>query len=122
MKKLILLPVLLVTFFCLAQDAKKIIGKPIKIDHLLFAQNDFPKAMNWDDANKACKALGEGWRLATKDELKLLYDKIGGFVDNIYWSSTERDDNLAWFQSFSLGDQNYSSKGANYYVRAIRAF
>ena len=29
--------------------------------------------MNWHDANKACNALGKGWRLPTKDELNTLY-------------------------------------------------
>ena len=82
MKKLLLLPLLIVTCFCLAQDAKEIIGKPIKIGNLLVAQNDFPKIMKWDVANAACAKLGKGWRLPTKEELNILNQKrdaIGGF-------------------------------------------
>ena len=51
--------------------------------------------MTWEDAKKACAALGDGWRLPTKDELNILYenkDKIGGLIHQLrspYWSSTE---------------------------------
>lgn len=75
MKKLLLLPLLIVCCFCFAQDAKEIIGKPVKIGNLLVAENDFPDAMNWDDAKKACRALGKGWRLPSMSELDVLYKK-----------------------------------------------
>ena len=48
MKKILLFPLLLVTCFCLAQDAKEIIGKPITIGNLVVAQNDFPKLIKED--------------------------------------------------------------------------
>ncbi len=60
MKKLLLLPLLMITCFSFAQDAKEIIGKPVKVGNLLVAENDFPKAMYWEDAKKACEALGQG--------------------------------------------------------------
>jgi hypothetical protein len=39
-----------------------------------------------------------------------------------YWSSTEYSANYAWFQRFSDGDQDFSSKNAStyLYVRAVR--
>ena len=77
MKKLLFLPLVLISCLCFAQDAKEIIGKPIKIGNLLVAQHDFPKTMNWNDAKKACAKLGAGWRLPTKDELNLLYQRKG---------------------------------------------
>jgi hypothetical protein len=49
---------------------------------------------------------------------------IGDFVDEIYWSSSEIDNNNAWGQDFGYGFQ-YSSpydKNDYGYVRAIRAF
>tara|TARA_B110000967_G_scaffold12922_1_gene12485 strand:+ start:42 stop:632 length:591 start_codon:yes stop_codon:yes gene_type:complete len=72
------------------------------------------------------------WFLPSKDELNEMYLNIGegnalglgniGDFDNSYWSSTERDNNSAWFQDSSDGRQDYSSKGVTFYVRPIRAF
>ena len=124
MKKILLLPLLLVTYFCLAQDAKEIIGKPITIGNLLVAQNDFPNQMKWVDAVNECTTLGKGWRLPTKDELNELYknkDKIGGFATSTlssYWSSTESGLRFAWLQYFSYGTQKSANK---FYILPIRA-
>ena len=130
MKKLILIPSLLVACLCFAQDAKQIIGKPIKIGNLLVAENDFPKTMNWVDAGKSCSALGKGWRLPTKIELNILYKnrkKIGAHTTldalDSYWSSTVFNLNFAWGQWFSNGLQSeYFSKSTEYSVRAVRNF
>ena len=104
MKKILFLPLLLISCICFAQDAKEIIGEPIKIGNLLVAQKNFPTEMNWVDAKKACAALGDGWRLPTKSELKTLYifkDRLGGFPDNDYWSSTEYFSNSISYQDFA---------------------
>ena len=98
----------------------------LKIGNLEIAPNDFPNTMNWDDAKITCEALGDGWRLPSKDELKILYenkDKIGGFADRVYWSSTEIGLEYANYQVFD----NYGSQGAiqkfiTFNVRAIRTF
>lgn len=122
MKKVLFFPMLLIFCFCFAQDAKVIIGNPIKIGNLLVAQNDFPIGMMWDDANKTCAALGDGWRLPTKDELDTMYinkDKIGGFSNNFYWSSKESDNYLACYQYFSNGFQNFLNKSSTFFVRAV---
>ena len=108
-------------------EESSIIVKTIKIGNLEVAGKDFPKEMKWEDAKKACRNLGSGWRLPTKEELNTLYlnkDKIGVFANNIYWSSTEdeNDNNYVWHQSFDNGHQYGTGKGATYYVRAIRAF
>ena len=127
MKKLLLLPLLLIASFCFAQDAKEIIGKTIKIGNLLVAQNDFPNAMNWDDAKKVCTEIGEGWRLPTEDELMILLknkDKIGGFANAAYWSSTEEGDVYgAYSISFPDGTRLRFSKKFKIKrnVRAIKA-
>ena len=82
--------------------------------------------MTWEDAMKACADLGDGWRLPTKDELNMMYenkDKIGGFTNDFYWSSSELDINAAWGQSFSNGFSTNGGKyGSENYVRAVRAF
>ena len=80
--------------------------------------------MNWDEAKIACKKLGPGWRLPTKDELYMLYknkEEIGGFAIDFYWSSSEYDFNLAWTQYFSSGAQFTNGKSYDGYVRAVRA-
>ena len=124
MKKLLFLPLLLITFFCFGQDAKEIIGKPVKVGNLLVAQNDFPKLMNWVDAKRACAALGKGWRLPTKAELNILYqnkDKIGGFAVIIYWSSTEIDNAVVYAQGFYNGRLFNDKVDVKDAVRAVKS-
>ena len=119
-----------------AQDAKEIIGKPIKIGNLLVAQNDFPKEMEWEDAKKACTRLGAGWRLPTKNELNILFkdrERIGNFFivldpkneyGNLYYSSSEggshHGDILVWIQDFNNGKQIDVMKTDYYRIRAVR--
>ena len=94
----------------------------IKIDNLEVMTEDLGK-MTWDEAKKACKNLGDGWHLPTKDELNLLYEnkeKIGGFK-SFYWSSTEDDSNLAWFQNFINGYQYNDGELDVNHVRAVRS-
>ena len=79
--------------------------------------------MNWDAAMKACADLGDGWRLPTRLELLLMYnkqDEIGGFADNYYWSSTESVFYNAWEQNFNCNYQNNTNKNGFNYVRAVR--
>ena len=83
--------------------------------------------MNWDSAKKACAALGDGWRLPTKQELNVLYvnkEKIGSFTSVYYWSSAENVtvNFIAWTQNFGTGFQDNGNKNDTYYVRAIRDF
>jgi len=47
---------------------------------------------------------------------------IGGFEGDYYWSSTEYDNGLAWYQLFYGGGQGNYGKGFTFYVRAVRAF
>ena len=105
-------------------DYKNIIGKSIKIGILEIAQYDFPVTMNWNDAKKACEALGDGWRLPSLDELNYLHTNkvaIGVFSDGFYWSSKETVNDDAW-GSFFFGSQTFKVKVDTNHVRAIRAF
>ena len=106
--------------------SSSIIGRSITLDNLEVAENDFPKKMIWNDAVKACSDLGNGWRLPTKYELNFMYlnkDKIGGFADRNYWSSTEHLDYSAWWQYFYNGYQYYDyRKDYDATVRAVRSF
>jgi hypothetical protein len=65
------------------------------------------------------------WHLPSKDELNKLYlnqTAIGGFAAAYYWSSSEDDTNIAWYQYFGNGGQLISLKTSPAYVRAVRAF
>ena len=109
------------------ESSNPIIGKTIKIGNLEVAEKDFPEAMSWEDAKKSCEKLGDGWRLPTKDELNILCqnkDKIGGFTDTDYWSSTENGYSGAWLQYFNTNCAQADDGESNVagHVRAIRAF
>ena len=131
MKKLLIISMLFASYLGMSQGS--IIGKPIRLQKFEVAQYDFIEEMNWKDAKAACASLGKGWRLPTKDELNVMYrykDKIGGFTNYFYWSSTEYDNVSAWRQGFSNGGQSYGYFKANKYneainlynVRAVRSF
>lgn len=65
------------------------------------------------------------WYLPSKDELSKLYlskSLIGGFVGDIYWSSSEDTNFTAWGQHFIDGFQNSFGKSTVYDVRAVRTF
>jgi hypothetical protein len=70
------------------------------------------------------------WHLPSKDELNKLYINrvaIGGFTNNWYWSSTEKNEFYAESLNFDTGlfdgIGGYKGPGGTpYYVRAIRTF
>ena len=106
-------------------DYENIIGIPIKIGNIEVAQYDFPNAVILDDAKIFCAALGSGWRLPTSVELNTLYqnkDKIRGFADRFYWSSSEfqNDNPNVQVQNFASGSGYTEDKNNAYYVRAVR--
>jgi len=83
-------------------------------------------------AANLCYGLTQGgysdWFLPSRDELNLMYKNlhlkgIGGFESDYYWSSSEVDKDLAWYQYFTVGvmDAN-GNKSYNVRVRALRAF
>ena len=131
MKKLLILPLLMIASFCFAQDAEEIIGKPIKIGNILVAENDISEDLNLEDAKKACQALGKGWRLPTYAEMNIIFknrDKIGGFEENMYWTSSVLNSNLGvsfkfWYSSKNskLGHKGSSQKSFLLYVRAVKS-
>ena len=47
---------------------------------------------------------------------------LGGFMDDYYWSSSERDAKLVGLQSFGVGSYALSNKSYNFRVRPVRAF
>ena len=120
---------IVILFVSCQSDPKEIIGKPIYCgDGIEVAEKSFPKQMNREDANAACKALGKGWRLPTLGELMIIkkrLEKNHKFNNETYWSSDdyeEHDSNIAYIFSFSpIGfwlDNTYNKHN----VYAVRAF
>lgn len=81
-----------------------------------------------EDGSPCTESISEtcygDWYLPSKRELYQLYlerDVVGGFA-NAYWSSTEYDEDEAWYQDFNNGGQSIASKYGNPGMRAIRSF
>ncbi len=84
-------------------------------------------------AAKACTEYGKGteyddWFLPSVEELRVMYSsqaRIGNFVNDLYWSSSEYAD-YGWFVYFSVDYLQYSYfisyRSMDYRVRPIRAF
>ncbi len=66
------------------------------------------------------------WYLPSIYELARLYENrvaVGGFINTLYWSSTENSATDAFSFSFSNGYAiNFTNKTNTYSVRAVRAF
>jgi hypothetical protein len=67
------------------------------------------------------------WFLPSKDELGEMHDElhlygVGGFANNVYWSSSEYLPGHAWLQLFSDGTQGITSKDSTRRTRPIRTF
>ena len=63
--------------------------------------------------------------LPNREELDLLFNQrndVGGFANDIYWSSSEIDNAFAWDQFFGSGFQGILAKDFTFRVRAVRAF
>lgn len=82
----------------------------IIIGDLEIMKDDFKEALNWNDAKSSIEALGDGWRLPTTEELRLMYvnkENVGGFCNDefeeIYWSSQKFDSEHAYGINFITG-------------------
>ena len=80
-----------------------------------------------DELNQMCKwARGIAWtsNATVCDSSGAINSGSGasGFVANVYWSSSENFDYLAWGQFFNDGFQNSTGKENPFYLRPVRAF
>ena len=65
------------------------------------------------------------WFLPSQDELNTLYqqkDIVGGFVNSLYWSSSEINNLTAVATDFNDGTQSNIDKGVALEFRAVRVF
>ena len=80
-----------------------------------------------NSAVNLCSGLINGysdWFLPAKDQLNCLYTNqtiISNFMNAVYWSSTELDENNAWYQFFDNGNSLSGFKTFYYSVRCVRA-
>jgi hypothetical protein len=80
-----------------------------------------------DELNQMCKWVrGQAW---TSDATVCnatgainTGSGAAGFVNDVYWSSSEFSAFGAWYQYFPDGNQNGAGKGSPHYVRPVRAF
>jgi hypothetical protein len=79
------------------------------------------KTCNWYDAVKYCKLLGDGWRLPTLDELKMIYN-VDNDLTNTYWSSTEYNKDNVSLLCMRKGYEVLTDKDSynEYRVRPVR--
>ena len=109
---------------------------------LALALTDEEGQMNWSTAQTTCAAhtpaiTGGTWKLPTKDEWDNMISAAGSFTDlrdgfssvggtnmesSGYWSSTEKDSDLAWYYYFYYGGWASDGKTYTYYVRPVLAF
>ena len=80
--------------------------------------------MTWDEAVEKVKELGDGWRLPTITELKLIWDSEHKdlFKKEWYWSSSEYNCSYAWGFYFGSDGASLYDKNFDFYVRAVRDF
>ncbi len=67
------------------------------------------------------------WYLPSKGELALMYKNLksagmGNFANEQYWTSSEVNSAVVWYQHFSGGLQHYDGKDTPFKVRAVRSF
>jgi TolB-like protein len=90
--------------------------------------SEFLGVYDWNSALSVARNYKGGgysdWRLPTKDEMKLIYQNLRAkYIDvTSYWSSSDINNSIAWYQRFSDGKQDYRRKGDRHGVCAVRAF
>ena len=102
------------------------IKSPITGEWIQVAEHDFEYGMDWNRAKSVCNQLGNGWRLPSKQELRLMNEELhkkghGNFNSSLYWSSTVSILNFIWAFNFRRGKPVLMlKKNLILYVRAVR--
>ena len=97
----------------------------IILNRLEIMAEDLPNKMPWTSVAGELEALGgNGWRLPTESEFKIVYDfyklGIGGFKPEKYWSASSSG-TKAWYYNLSKGYSPHIIDKSNlYYVRLVR--
>lgn len=104
------------------------IVNPANGEKIQIADSDLDNHLNWQMAVNECKKLGNGWRLPTIEEIKLIpYNEMGkNVLYNSYWTSSETEKNEfnispnALKFNFGRKMQFNASKDQLHLVRPIR--
>ncbi|MFM7589791.1 MAG: hypothetical protein ACKO55_11850 [Bacteroidota bacterium] len=91
--------------------------------YLQVAMEDLPEKMLWENASLACAALGNGWRLPTRNELDMMYRQLhkhgkGNFKPYWYWSKSQYVMHMHFGSGFVSND--FYSQFNEFNVRAVR--
>jgi hypothetical protein len=79
-----------------------------KSGRLYYAKTFSLNGQNMDSDVSKTAEQGNGWQLPSIDELEIIYEQLhqkepGFFEDTIYWSSTDFNDEVAWYYDFRNG-------------------
>jgi hypothetical protein len=116
------------TFFLITSAYAETITFEVNGRELELAPNDIDGMYTWYEARSVCSTLEvdgkKDWFLASKEEMKKIYELreegLSGFANYYYWSSTEYDESLAWYQNLFFGHKGGAIKDSRYYVRCVR--
>lgn len=71
----------------------------------------------WNEAMEYCKSLGDGWRLPSIEEFKLIKNKLTG--NAYYWTCEETNEKLAKYFYWSYNCSYTKNKNASFYIQPI---
>ena len=89
---------------------------------------DYAAKLAYDYSLTVGGVIYDDWFLPSKDELNQIYlnlkvKNLGNLSPSEYWSSSEGDASVSWYQWFGGGNQSYGYRSNTYIrVRPVRAF
>jgi len=76
--------------------------------------------MTWSEANRYCDALGDGWRLPTKDELINMFNNNGDKFGNYGCWGDKFNLEYSWSVGFKTGNVYLNAIGNKNYLRPVK--
>jgi len=83
-------------------------------------ENTIETYMTWEEANKYCVELGDGWRLPTKDELLYMFETNKNEFGNYGCWGDRFDSEYSWSVGFKTGNVYLNLKNNQNYLRPVR--
>lgn len=76
--------------------------------------------LTWEDANKYCADLGDGWRLPTKDELIYMFNNSSHRFGNYGCWGDRFNSEYCWSVGFKTGNLYLNSPNNKNYLIPVR--